>query len=187
MQRQRETDGEHRDRNSRRATEGASASSDPAGPLSAREEVTGNRHTQEFGDARGQPWPGLGLHARTGAPHAPSGASFLVPGQLGSGAGYGLARGQAGTLCATCSPLTSCWVAEDVILAGRKGPFAAAAPSTVLRGRWAQQPRTTSRRGRTARPGSSWYRQTWGLTARRSPCLFSRRGGFQGFSLGPPS
>lgn len=132
------------------------------------EEVTGHSHSQESGDARGQPWQGLGLHVRTGAPNATSRGSFPDPGWLGAGAGYGLARGPGVILCATCSPQASCWVAEDMLLAGPERAFVAAAPAVLMTGSWARQPQTTSRGGRpggAAPPGSSRYGLTWGLMA----------------------
>lgn len=76
------------------------------------------------------------------------------------------------TLCATCSPQASCWVAEDMLLAGPERAFVAAAPSALMTGSWARQPQTTSRSGRpggAAPPGSSRYGLTWGLTTRMSP------------------
>lgn len=156
--------------------------------------MTGNRHTQEFGDARGQPWPGLGLLVRTGAPHAPSGASFLVPGQLGSGAGYGLARGQAGTLCATCSPLTSCWVAEDVILAGPEralcGGSSLCCPLRLLGSAASDhqpQGEDSSARLLPVQADLGAHGTQVPVQSGGELCLFFRRGGFQGFSLGPPS
>lgn len=61
-----------------------------------------------------------GSHGRSPCctPHATSRTSSPDAARSGAGAGDGLARGRAVTLCATCSPQASCWVAEDMLLAG---------------------------------------------------------------------
>lgn len=63
-------------------------------------------------------------------PECPSQGPLPDPAQLGAGAvatGHERAGGEAVTLCATCSPRASCWVARDVLLAG---------PERALCGGW---------------------------------------------------